>query len=479
MKHASFILSILLWAQAASASYSLTNLPDNATIGLFGDSYEKDGDLNTVSSPEQTGCMFPDYITAGLFLLNPSLSNLCVYNFAKSGTLMTDQSTAIAELGYAVFSYNLFHGYGTNNSFNIGIEQATANGSQAAASMLLSISNNFKALALTTNSVANTNEMGTSVSNHVDWVALSDFTPYATDGGGTGAGSEYDRMTAATNGGARFGAGYVNAFDRTFAATTNWIGLGDNPPLEIKSGIKAGHPRALGSAVWTYGFWMETMGTDTNIFNVTVDYNSASIVTTNHCVVTSISKTGNTLTLQVTFLRMAPTRDIAGTVDLIGNVTTNDTSALATVWPAAENFFQEKFAVQNLPAGLFKVYENGILLGIKSNVELANWNMATNYIGDRQKQKTEVLGRVRDLENADRGSLLVSAGNGIVVLGSLAFTDYPTHTGDGLEAQLDAAISGVKTNNTHSFAAVRAEAQPVSYTYQIVPNVTIFAPFRR
>lgn len=481
MRRLLLILSLLCAFRApltARASYAFTNA-DNLTLILHGDSLWKDGDLNTASSPEQTGCMFPDYLASGVFGLNPDKTNLMVINLGKSGSKLTDQATAIAQLSYALFSYPLFHGYGTNSIHNIGLSQATENGQSTSNAMFLTYATNFLALAITTNSVAFTNEGGTSVSNHVDWVTISDPAAVALDGGGTGTPSDWLNMTAATNAGARFGAGFVNIYDRTFIPVTNWVGRGDSPPLEIKTGIKAGHYRALYELLMADAYWMETT-TDTNVSNITIDYNTLAMSNTNHSVGFNASRSGNTLTFTEHPFRISPGWDIAGSVDLLGNVTTNDCSAFSQVWPAAGDFWQETITVTGLPVGNYKIYENGVFKALVSSAVLAaGWNIATNYAGPRWQQRVELLGRARDVENADRVSLLVSAGDGAVALGSLAFSKYPTFTGDALEAQLDSAITALKTNSTHSFAAMTAESQGQDFTYQIVPDLPRYVAAHR
>lgn len=481
--------SVLLAATpSVRASYTL-NVTDNFTLCLNGDSNLRDGDIDTSSTADQVGCLVADEIAAGIDILNPFKTNVNTWNLGSSGSLMTGQATVIADQNYAIYAHNLFHGYNTNDIRNVGFELATANGVETSNQMFLSLSNNLLALATTTNSVGNTNEGGSSASNHVDWVTFMEHAPINANGGGTAAQSDFDRMTGATNAGATFGAGFINCFDRTLQPITNYYNAGDNPPLEIQSGAKAGHDRALGSHIFADSIWMEILGTDTNIFNVTVDYNAASIVTTNHSVITSISKSGNALTFQVTFLRMSPGFDVSGTVDWLGNVTTNDASYFTQVWPAAGNFFQETFAAQNLPAGNWKLLENGTLIKqfTMASPGTWTWNMATNYLGPRWQQKAEVLARARDIENADRVTHLVSSGAGLPRMGSLAAAQFPTHHGDDLVTNvngsagvsMDQVISGIKTNATKSFKAMSAAAYPTNYTYQIVPATVFFAPFHR
>jgi len=58
---------------------------------------------------------------------------------------------------------------------------------------------------------------------------------------------------------------------------------------------KGGHVGSGGQLSWVFAF-LKSITTDTNISTCTVDWNSSTPVATNHCVVSSISKSGGTLT---------------------------------------------------------------------------------------------------------------------------------------------------------------------------------------
>lgn len=134
------------------------------------------------------------------------------------------------------------------------------------------------------------------------------------------------------------------------------------------------------------------LGVDTNTWTGVVNFNAASVATTNHCTITGVSRVGNVLTMTFHADRMAPTFDVPdGTI-------TNDCRGAFTLMPALGNAFCEILRVTNLPAGNYVIGIDGSNCIYTTDVQLsAGYNCFTNYTGAFWAQKKEGLGLLRDM----------------------------------------------------------------------------------
>jgi hypothetical protein len=106
--------------------------------------------------------------------------------------------------------------------------------------------------------------------------------------------------------------------------------------------------------------------------------------------------------------------------------------------------------------------------------------MFTNTVGPYWLQRSEVLGRYRDFEHADRGTLITqSAGDhvGLPAFTSDAFGFWGT---DGLRgAALNSALASDVTRMQTNLVAMTSAAQPTNHVFTITTIQPIFAPFHK
>ena len=235
---------------------------------------------------------------------------------------------------------------------------------------------------------------------------------------------------------------------------------------------RGGHFASGGALSWAMAF-MKGFTADTNVSTCTVNW-SGSIAATNHCVLSGVSKSGNTLTFNRLDDRLPMAWDVPdGTI-------TNDATAAFNLIPSDANYFQFTLQITNLPAGNYIVKIDNMTVAVLPQAVLAaGWNMFTNYAGPYWAQRQEVLGRIRDLEHVDRVTLIPgSAGDGVGLsyLGSNLQNNWVSgHRGDQLIADGNAFVSRVQTN----FTAIHAAAQPTNHTFTVTLAAPMFAPFHK
>jgi len=480
MKHL-FSIMVLLAAFVLNSAAQLV-LPDNSTVAIFGDSFFHDGD----STSPQTGCMFPDYLMSAYYLGNPDATNIAIYNFGRSGGNMADQTYAVASLAMPAWAFNAFTGnfHGTN----WGLSQTTENGGMVSNAFWLAASNMFQAPLVMTNATTglNTNNGGWCGSNVVAWRAIGEPGTGADSGN---AANDFGRNNAGTNASGLYGIGGVDCYSDSLFWWSNSYAL--NPSvLYITNVNKNGHLKPAAQLSWTISY-LKMSTTDTNVAACTLDWNG-TVVATNHCVVLSPGQSANTLTFTQHCYRLPLAWDYPGT-DPSGATITNDASdAYTRVNTNQANLFHFDIQVTNIPAGNYDVKIDGTLVAhnLTNTVLAAGWNMFTNTVGPYWQQRLEVLGRCRDIEYANRGTLVVGAsGDGIGFAGyaSQQSATYPAHQGDDLVTNVLPAsgksaltyIWGLQTNSTRSFAAIRTAAIQTNHTItitQISPLPVVFAP---
>jgi hypothetical protein len=464
-----FTILFLLCALPAFAAQMPTQ--DNKTLTLFGDSWKIDG---TSTSP-QTGNMFDAYVGAAEYLAHPEFTNVMVFPIPRAGGNMSDQATAAAQDALAVWAFNSIWGI---TATNIAVAQATENGADNSSQMFLQASNNFQAPLVLTNGTGNTNDPGYAASVKVAWWGLGSLPGNAADGGGTASQSHFGQNNGMTNAAGTFGVGAIDSFGLLIRSWTNDIVAhgGTNINFYTASG-KENHPGPPGQRSWFFAYVRATT-TDTNVSSCTLDFRNATVAATNHCNVTNATLSGNTLTFPYRSLSLPPAWDRAGSVDLSGFTLTNE------AWPDLAqldtndcNLYQQIIQVTNLPAGNYRVQINGVTVAdnLPSSVLANGWNMFTNMTGPMWQQRIEVLGRMRDVLGANRTNL-ISGSTGVRGYTIYAFDKWQagyrgdaliTNAGPSVDPSLINYIWGLKTNATASFAAVRAAAQPVTYTITI------------
>lgn len=490
MKRVLFIL-LLLTASRCMAAFSFASVPDNITVCLHGDSLFTDG----TSTAPQTGQLLPSYLATYFWAVFPQNTNTAFFNFGRSGSTLNDQITAVAQDSAAAWGFNAVRGIGTNAAYNVGISQTTDNGNWFSNQVFYAQSNMFQSPLVLTNGTANTNEGGWAGTNVVLWYSMGDppsgtadpsllFTPQ----------SAWARNNGGTNAGITFGAGAMDAFGIAGPAITNWIGefgaigIGQliitNTTSVPPGDNKAGHFLPSIELGWTLAD-LNAMGAVTNIAGCVIDFNSATVVSTNQEVVSGLTKTGNSVAFTLHKLRYPIGFDAAG-ADASGNILTNDSTIWFQINPPDQNAEFDTITVQNLPVGNYDVKIGGELVATLSAATLAGgWNMFTNTVGPIWRTRAEILGQCRDVQYANRISRVVgNGGDGIGVpgYGSLMFSKFPGEHGNSLitDSTVTNYLWGLATNSTHSFAAVRSSAQPQDFQVAIGSRApgSGAAPFR-
>jgi hypothetical protein len=282
------------------------------------------------------------------------------------------------------------------------------------------------------------------------------------------------RNYASTNANAIYGTPIINTFDYLYTNGyfTNALATFDN-----------GHPlQALTLVIDDYQ--LRAMGADTNVGSFTADWNAATVIgtTTNHCVVTSVSKSGNTLTVTMQWDRMGIYYDVPD------DLSTNDARNAFLINSHLADTWQWPVKVANLPAGNYTVAIDGSDVCTLSSAQLAaGWNQTTNNAGPIWEQMKNVFkARLNQMGVNYTTRLSHSAGvNGTIAgvpdmanFGSATVTPYVTQgkRGTNYLAALAVSIAGIQQYD----AAIFTAKQPTSHTYTFTgPPPPRFAPFHK
>jgi len=443
-----FALFVFLFGLTVKSRAADLVISNNAMICLFGDSLMVDSQAPSV------GFRFPDYLESYLQLNYPT-SHIHIFNLGRSGGTMDDRLTNnIQRNGLALWGYQF------NNYQHIGISHASVNGASDSNHMYLVQSNIFLAPALMSDGDMNlVRHTGWAATHPVQWIGLGNI-PGLPDG----SPGIRDLNNAGTNAGWTLGIRGVDWWYSLVAGVTN-----DQSGLEA-GWQKNGHPGGGMELAMTFAF-LEQITTDTNISTATVDWNSATPVSTNHCVISSVSRNGNVLT----FNRLDDRLPFAWDINPLMGIT-NDCMQAFAMYPSWGDMFKFTIRVANIPPGQYAVLIDGQIVGVVPDTVLSSangWNMFTNITGPYWAQRTEVLGRIRDKEHVDRYTRLPGSASdamGMISYGSFASVYWSTNSNRG-----DALIN-VLSNRVANLMALDAltaqAAQPTNHTFTIMP----FAP---
>ena len=171
---------------------------------------------------------------------------------------------------------------------------------------------------------------------------------------------------------------------------------------------------------------LRSLGVNTNTYTAILDFNAATVSSTNHCTVTALSRNGNSLTFTFHADRMAPGFYVPdGTI-------TNDCRGAFALMPSLGNRFCEILRVTNLPPGNYELNIDGSNVVTVSSAQLsAGYNCFTNYSGAIWAQKKEILGLMCDMLDVLRSDASTDAHPGENLLmenyESFASTRWPTN----------------------------------------------------
>lgn len=271
---------------------------------------------------------------------------------------------------------------------------------------------------------------GWAATSHVDFVVLGIQPDETSDGSPGGPGMS---QVVATN--IASSMGYLWN-DWWFTLEPSWSN--DFSGQKLVWSTDAGHPSPAGHLNMAIAA-LKRIGVDTNVWSASLHWD-ASNVSTNHCVVTSPSRTGNTLSFTLHLDRMAFGWDI------LDGTSTNNASLAFTVKPEDGNSFRELLIVPDAVDGSYRVtWESDVFY--TTGAQLRNGvNQFTNYVTSLWRQKITVLGDLRDRRGVGRGTLMPThdaSGPGAhglrdeINLYSVANSLWPSAQGNALIAGLD------------------------------------------
>lgn len=432
----------------------ITNV--NVNLQMVGDSYYYD-------DQHGVGFMDPDAAFATLARYYPT-NNWRFNNASRSG------GTPINTLTNLIYpSIFPFAGWRSNDYQNIVIYKSTENGSPGGAGDFLNTWQYFSNFVKAPGTMylgdgTPTTIIGWAAVHNYQSIGLSDYPASANDGNINTRGQE---SLAITNAGVLLGFGAFDIYWHTYDAWTNDNQTGANNVQYTPAALD--HPGAGGHGYGNLELFPQMLP-DTNVADAVVDWVSLS-VTTNHCVISSVTKNGNTLQFNRLDNRLYPIYgDIPGN-DGYGNIITNDWRSGIKMKPSAANNMWFGMSVSSLPVGNYTVYIDGTNCGIFDSTTLSHWNMTTNYVGPYALQATKTLTDVRIMDGVDPVSRIPrSAGDGVGLSwwGSNVASQYQAgNRGDAFLAATATFGDRLSTNYTQ----IHLDAQPTSHQFTIIQSL--------
>jgi hypothetical protein len=425
----------------------------DATILGFGDSCVGDSSGDIPS----TGFMATDYIGSYFVLKYPQF-RITPMTLYRSGANNDDMWTnRLEKLGLALW------GYQQNDNQNIGYLQASDGGDQDSNTIFNTYSNMLLAPGIFNNGAINTNEGGWCTNHTLQLFGWGGFPEYGSANGAFV--KQGQRNNAVVNAGNLYGFKGLDSFNLMSNKYAIDYVSGLNQFQYITNGAKTGHLEAAGQVYWAI-LGVVQMDSDTNIADFSIDW-SGTIVTTNHCVASSVTQSGGQLNFTMRYDRLPMAWDKTATYDCTG---------IFSLVPELADYQKFVVKIPNIPAGNYNVLAGGITIATLSSTVLANgWNMFTNTVGPIWQQRTNVLAKCRILDGADPETHVgVGNGPGSHGYGSTASGQWAAGArGDALISGVASTVDAMQTDVT----ALHNAAQPQDFMFSIVP-VFQPAPFR-
>jgi hypothetical protein len=405
--------------------------------------------------------LYFDYLTADLVCMNPN-STLHFSSASRSGDLGYGATIRVEKNGLGHWAYNF------NSDPHIGFVFCDDVDTNA---VIANVQNIIEAPTNMNNEFCCfTNEGGWASTQHITWVINGTSPNEAFDGSPATYGGPNNTGTnlAAQNG--ILGIDLWNHLENPY-----WSN--DFAGAQLVWSSDASHPSPAGHlniALTT----AQQMAVDTNVWDFNVNWNGTS-VSTNHCVVSSLSNSGGSLSFTLHLDRMM------GAWDVPDGTITNDARNAFVVIPPQGNAFNEKVRVTGLPSGQYLLSLDGSNLVTLSDVQLAaGWNTFTNYAGALWAQKKEVLGRIRDKHGTDRVTLIDHAANVTGALGN-DLVNYNSFANAFWATNSDRGDTLISLNNfleadlQNYDAAIHTAAVQTNHTLTISQPLALCAPFHR
>ncbi len=449
MKRIFSILSLLVAAAPALA----VELPvtTNAAFCRFNSSYFT---LNCA------GC----YEDSGRYLYWPKLNIHCNENSRSGGSIEDANETRLERRGLAEWA--------TGQQW-WGEIWADNNGGYDSNGVIANVTNTFNSPGLFFNGTAYTNEGGWAQA-HADQIHWIGGGSIPVTGGVANGTTEEKINNAMTNAATVFAYLGFDMFHvlNFIAGWSNDIVSDANLRLSI-DGEHPGAPGALGMAIVANEATM-----DTNVNMAIIDWNATAVTLTNHCVVSGVSLSGNTLT----FTWLADRHSMAW--DCPDGTITNDAGNAFVMQPAFSNAFYEVLRFTNAPPdATFTMLEDGSNILTVTSTDLTNGiNLFSVTRGALWAQRKEVLGRIRDRRYCDRVTLV--NGSASDHQGEVGWDNDSQfywdegHRGDTLISDLAPEVSNLNSNDTRIWTA----AMPTNHAFAFSQNPSpppVFAPFHR
>jgi hypothetical protein len=444
---AAFCISAFCVLHSAFAT-DFNHLTNNTRIVNFSSSWD--------ASPYH---LYFDYVWSALVNDNPTVT-LHINTAAHGGGGIEDAQIREEKNGIGHW------GYQTNGDPIIMFFHTTSNNSNEVYTNMPLV---LQATTNLWNGTIFTNEGGWCATSHLYDVVMGMQPNETSDGDSTYRGGNDAAGVIASNSGVTF-------VDWWHQLITSWSNDFAGQQL-VWSGDPT-HPAPAGHLNMAIAL-LQSIGVETNVWSASVDW-SATVNATNHCYVSGVSQSGNTLSFTVRLDRMGFAYDVPDAT------ITNDARPAFAIKPEDASAFNETVIVTGLPTANYNLMLDGALIDTASAAQLAaGRNLFTNYNGALWAQKKEVLGRIRDKHGTDRVTLLDhSAGvNGIwgpdlVNYDSFANSYWATQTerGNKLIADLDPIEATLSLTND---VQINLAAQQTNHTLTISQVLPLCAPFHR
>lgn len=443
------ILTVFLWLIPFCLQASIiTN--NNTSLVFFASSYD--------TSPYH---YFGDYLASWVALGHPQFTNHWSSASRSGGSIEDANETRLERLGLAHWE---------SGDRAIGLIMGDDDGGYTSNEVVMNLTNTLLAPEYFFNGYAYTNEGGWCSTQSITWVGIGAI-PHDSSDGDSG---EIARNNAVTN---LFTFLDLPCVDMWHPLWTGGWSNDINSGAGLLGFYTGGHPYASGSLTMGITIAQSLADVDTNVSLATIDFSAGGVVCTNHCVISSISENGNS----ITFTRHDDRLPLA--FDVPDGTITNDCRDAFIAMPQLSNAFWFTIAVTNLPAGDYNVNIDGVPVTTLSSSALATgWNMFTDWNSNSPywKQRVAVLRLVR-IKNGTDPVTLIDHSAGELGPGGWDLVNYQSwaqqfwnegYRGDALVA----ALQFISTNLSALDEQISAAAQPTNHVFTIIPIQTITFP---
>lgn len=313
-----------------------------------------------------------------------------------------------------------------------------------------------------------------------DWPWATNLLFYAVYGdsvylGPQSANSELVRLysDAGSNAAANFFVPYIDSFSHTSFETNVYAtnaALATNLYFAVVPLYAHPQRRAHQGSRFIDDYRQE--GMETNVWNWTQDWQSSTVSSTNHCVVSGVTRIASSFTATIQLDRNGPVVEIPDATH------TNDIREAFTLNPVTTNAINETMTFTNLPAGTFVGYLDGVPCftnaSVLGTISINWWHI---YKGAWHDQGMAVLDGIRVLRDVSPVDASTDTGQAFMSkFGSESSSGFPTNQGT---ASYTAVMQPFENLMEVKDLAINALAQQTNHTFSIQLITPRFAPFHR